>query len=53
MGDNQALMKRVDQLIEDNNVMVFSKSYCPYCKMAKEALTSKLVYQYITWFSRR
>jgi len=28
----------VDAAIVDNKVMVFSKSYCPYCKMAKEAL---------------
>ncbi len=28
----------VDAAIVDNKVVVFSKSYCPYCKMAKSAL---------------
>ena len=28
----------VDEKIKTNKVMVFSKSYCPFCKMAKEAL---------------
>lgn len=29
---------RVKELIAGNKVMVFSKSYCPFCKKAKEAL---------------
>jgi glutaredoxin 3 len=33
---------RVDQLIKGNRVMVFSKSYCPYCTKAKRALTTVL-----------
>lgn len=28
----------VDEKIANNKVMVFSKSYCPFCKMAKDAL---------------
>ena len=28
-----------EKLIKDNKVMVFSKTYCPYCKKAKEELT--------------
>ncbi len=28
----------VDEKVKTNKVMVFSKSYCPFCKMAKEAL---------------
>ncbi|XP_071793965.1 uncharacterized protein [Asterias amurensis] len=28
----------VDAAIVDNKVVVFSKTYCPYCKMAKSAL---------------
>merc|ERR1711963_334433 len=28
----------VDSKIADNKVMVFSKSYCPYCVMAKKEL---------------
>jgi len=31
---------RVRRLIADNNVMVFSKSYCPFCAKAKRALQS-------------
>ena len=30
----------VDDKVKNNKVMVFSKSYCPYCKMAKDALGS-------------
>ncbi|EPZ36542.1 glutaredoxin type 1 [Rozella allomycis CSF55] len=26
----------VKKLIAENNVMIFSKSYCPYCKKAKK-----------------
>lgn len=29
---------RVKELIAGNKVMVFSKSYCPFCKKAKTAL---------------
>ena len=28
----------VDDVIANNNVAMFSKSYCPFCKMAKSAL---------------
>ena len=30
--------KYVDDKVANNKVMVFSKSYCPYCKMAKDVL---------------
>ncbi len=30
----------VDKQIADNKVMVFSKSYCPFCKMAKTELNN-------------
>ncbi|SPJ70725.1 probable glutaredoxin [Fusarium torulosum] len=29
---------KVQQLIDNNSVVVFSKSYCPYCKQTKKAL---------------
>ncbi|OAA51800.1 Thioredoxin-like fold protein [Metarhizium rileyi] len=29
---------KVQQLIDDNAVVVFSKSYCPYCRTTKEIL---------------
>ena len=32
--------KRVDELIEKNAVMIFSKSYCPHCSRAKSLLES-------------
>ena len=28
----------VEAQIGENKIVVFSKTYCPYCKMAKEAL---------------
>ncbi len=30
----------VDDAIKNNPVVVFSKTYCPFCKMAKDALKS-------------
>ncbi|RDA83022.1 hypothetical protein CP532_0092 [Ophiocordyceps camponoti-leonardi (nom. inval.)] len=30
--------KYMEKLMDDNNVLVFSKSYCPYCKATKQAL---------------
>eukprot|EP00833_Pecoramyces_ruminatium_P003547 jgi/Orpsp1_1/1177579/evm.model.c7180000061996.1 len=30
----------VDNLIKNENVIVFSKTYCPHCKATKELLTS-------------
>jgi len=30
----------VQQLIKENDVIVFSKTYCPYCTKAKKALDS-------------
>ena len=32
--------KYVDDMVANNKVMVFSKSYCPFCKMAKDSLNS-------------
>lgn len=31
--------KFVDDKVANNKVTVFSKSYCPFCKMAKDALS--------------
>ena len=31
----------IDENIKSYPVVVFSKSYCPYCKMAKEALSGQ------------
>lgn len=30
--------KLVDDRIREHKVVVFSKTYCPFCKMAKDAL---------------
>ncbi|KAK0636112.1 thioredoxin-like protein [Bombardia bombarda] len=35
-----AATKKAQQLIDDNAVMVFSKSYCPYCNNTKRLLES-------------
>ena len=32
----------VEELIKNNKVVVFSKSYCPFCRKAKVALHSVL-----------
>jgi glutaredoxin len=29
--------------ISDNKVMIFSKSYCPYCKKAKKAFSERKI----------
>ncbi|KAL2268937.1 hypothetical protein VTJ83DRAFT_3783 [Remersonia thermophila] len=34
----EAAQKKAQQLIDDNAVMVFSKSYCPYCNNTKRIL---------------
>ena len=34
------IVKEIQALIQSNDVMVFSKSYCPYCRQAKMALRS-------------
>ncbi|KAJ3216713.1 hypothetical protein HK099_005761 [Clydaea vesicula] len=34
------VQKIVKDLINSNKVVVFSKSYCPYCKATKQLLTS-------------
>ncbi|CAM1502677.1 Fc.00g074530.m01.CDS01 [Cosmosporella sp. VM-42] len=31
--------QKVQQIINDNAVVVFSKSYCPYCRSSKQTLT--------------
>lgn len=35
---NMELQRRVDSLIAENKIMVFSKSRCPFCHKAKAAL---------------
>ncbi|XP_068109178.1 thioredoxin reductase 3 [Hyperolius riggenbachi] len=37
---HDALRSRVQELLEKNLVMIFSKSYCPFCKRVKELFTS-------------
>jgi hypothetical protein len=32
---------KAQKIIDDNNVVVFSKSYCPYCKASKALLNEK------------
>ncbi|GAB2224806.1 hypothetical protein Droror1_Dr00005583 [Drosera rotundifolia] len=32
-------LKKAEELVSSNPVIVFSKSYCPYCKKAKSLLT--------------
>ncbi|KAK0652784.1 putative glutaredoxin [Cercophora newfieldiana] len=35
---SESAQKKVQQLIDDNGVVVFSKSYCPYCNNTKRLL---------------
>ncbi|KAK0720256.1 putative glutaredoxin [Lasiosphaeris hirsuta] len=37
---SDAAQLKVQQLIDDNAVVVFSKSYCPYCNNSKRLLDS-------------
>lgn len=39
-AQQQEIGNRIDKLIAENDVMIFSKSWCPYCKKIKAALTS-------------
>ncbi|KAH8553074.1 thioredoxin-like protein [Umbelopsis sp. PMI_123] len=32
------IQQKVEDIINNNKVAIFSKSYCPYCRRAKEAL---------------
>jgi len=34
----EAAQKKAQQMIDDNAVIVFSKSYCPFCRNTKEIL---------------
>lgn len=42
INDSQSkeILNSIDKLIDENAVMIFSKSWCPYCKKIKSALTS-------------
>ena len=34
-----AVKEKAQKYIDDNSVMVFSKSYCPYCRATKQTLS--------------
>jgi glutaredoxin 3 len=36
-----ATKTKVQSIIDENAVAVFSKSYCPYCRQAKQLLSDK------------
>ncbi|KXX78791.1 Glutaredoxin [Madurella mycetomatis] len=36
---SESAQKKAQQLIDDNGVIVFSKSWCPYCNNAKRILS--------------
>lgn len=43
-------MPKVDEIklaISQNKVVVYSKTYCPYCRMAKEALADAGLKNYL------
>ncbi|KAI8713520.1 hypothetical protein NCS52_01296700 [Fusarium sp. LHS14.1] len=37
-GTMAEISQKVQQIIDDNAVVVFSKSYCPYCRQTKKTL---------------
>ena len=39
-------VQRMEKLIAENPVMVFSKSYCPFCDKTKELLKRKSIKYY-------
>lgn len=39
MASSQDVQQFIKQAISQDKVVVFSKSYCPYCDMAKEVST--------------
>jgi glutaredoxin 3 len=39
-ADSTTVQQQVDAVIASNTIVVFSKSYCPYCRQAKMALRS-------------
>ena len=41
LGDGPGAGKSVDQYIEEHKVIMFSKSYCPFCEQSKQLLKSK------------
>ncbi|KAK9845526.1 hypothetical protein WJX81_008659 [Elliptochloris bilobata] len=41
-----AAKQHVEEKVKANKVAVFSKSYCPYCKKAKQALDTLIKGQY-------
>lgn len=42
---NGELAQLVKKMISDDKVVIFSKTYCPYCKMAKEVF-DKIKFKY-------
>lgn len=36
-----AAKQKAQKIIDDNSVVVFSKSYCPYCRASKSLLNEK------------
>jgi len=34
--DDESIEEFIDRVIAENDVMIFSKTYCPYCKRTKE-----------------
>jgi glutaredoxin 3 len=39
---DQAKKDEVQKMIDENDVIIFSKTYCPYCTAAKNTLNSKI-----------
>ncbi|KAI9773969.1 MAG: hypothetical protein M1839_001981 [Geoglossum umbratile] len=44
---NPAIPSKVQSIIDENPVAVFSKSYCPYCRASKKLLTDSGAIYYV------
>lgn len=42
---NGELAQQVKQMISNDKVVIFSKTYCPYCNMAKEVGVYRAIMQ--------
>jgi thioredoxin-related protein len=46
---DSAIKSKVEQLINDNKIVIFSKTTCPWCVKVKELISSKITKDYFTF----
>lgn len=50
VADMSAKASEVKELIASDKVVIFSKTYCPYCKLAKEVKICVIFYFYCKYW---